>query len=117
MIKRFFINILLTSLAAIFAAYILPGVHIDGMITAIVVAIVLAILNSFVRPVLVLLTLPVTVFTLGLFLLVINIIIIKWAASLVDGFEVEGWLSALLFSLVVSIVTSIMAALAGDDKS
>lgn len=116
MIRRFFINILLTSLAALLAAYILPGVYISGMITAVVVAVVLALLNSFIRPILVLLTLPITVFTLGLFLLVINILIIKLAASIVDGFEVNSWLSALLFSFMVSIVTSILAALAGDDK-
>lgn len=108
----FIFNILGTAAAALIAAYLLPGVNIDDVSTAIVVALVLALLNTFVKPVLVLLTIPVTLVTLGLFLLVINILIIKWTASLVSGFEVESWLAALLFGLIVSVVNSVFTGLA-----
>jgi putative membrane protein len=111
---RFLTKLLFTAVAALVASYVLAGVRIDGFLTAMAVALVLALLNTFVKPILILLTLPITVFTLGIFLLVINILIIKWAASLVYGFEVEGWWSALLFSLLLSIVTYVIEAIAGD---
>jgi putative membrane protein len=79
--------------------------------TAIIVALVLALLNTFIKPILVILTIPVTIITLGLFLLVINILIIKWTDRLVGGFTVDGWLSALLFSLIVSLVTWMLSGL------
>lgn len=105
-------NILASAAAALIAAYILPGVSISDVKTALLVALVLALLNTFVKPILVVLTIPVTVVTLGLFLLVINILIIKWTASIVDGFDVDGWFAALLFSLVVSLVNSVFNGLA-----
>lgn len=108
----FIFNILATAAAALVAAYILPGVTISGVPTAIVVALVLALLNTFVKPILILLTIPVTLVTLGLFLLVINILIIKWTASLVAGFSVDSWFAALLFSLIVSGVNSIFTSMA-----
>jgi putative membrane protein len=82
-----------------------------------VVALVLALLNTFVKPVLVLLTIPVTIVTLGLFLLVINILIIKWTAGLVAGFSVNSWFSALLFSLIVSLVNFVFTSLAKRSES
>jgi putative membrane protein len=75
---------------------------------------VFALLNAIVRPILVLLTIPITVVTLGLFLLIINIIIVKITDALIDGFEVRGWLAALLFSLIVSVVSSVISAIIGD---
>lgn len=108
----FIFNILATAAAALVAAYLLPGVSISSVPTAIIVALVLALLNTFVKPILIILTIPVTLVTLGLFLLVINILIIKWTASLVSGFRVDGWLAALLFSLVVSVVNSVFNGLA-----
>ena len=113
----FIFNILVTAVAALVAAYILPGVVISGVPTAVVVALVLALLNTFVKPILVLLTIPVTIVTLGLFLLVINILIIKWTASLVTGFSVNSWLSALLFSLIVSVVNAVFTSLAKQSES
>jgi putative membrane protein len=112
-----FFNILATTAAALIAAYILPGVAIADVKTALLVALVLALLNTFVKPILIILTIPVTVVTLGLFLLVINILIIKWTDSLVPGFEVDGWLAALLFSLVVSGVNAFFSALAKRSES
>jgi putative membrane protein len=109
----FIIKILITAAAVFVASYFLDGVHIDSLQTTIIVALVLALLNTFVKPVLVFLTLPITVLTLGLFLLIINILIIKFAASLVSGFQVDSWWAALLFSLIVSVVASILDALFG----
>ncbi len=105
------IKIILTAVAALLASYLLNGVHIDNLTTALIVAVVLAILNAIVKPILVLLTLPITIVTLGLFLLVINILIIKWAADIVPGFEVNSWWSALLFSLIVSVVNAVLESL------
>lgn len=113
---KFLTKLIITTIAALVAAYLLGDVHIDGITTAFLVAIVLALLNSVLKPILVILTIPITLVTLGLFLLVINILIIKVADGLIDGFEVNGWLSALLFSLIVSVVTYILDALFGKDK-
>jgi putative membrane protein len=112
---KFFAKTIATAVAVLFAAYILRGVEIDNTVTALIVAVVLGLLNSFIKPILIILTIPITIFTLGLFLLVINIIIVKIAASMVPGFTVDGWFAALLFSLVVSFVTSIIEALIGTD--
>lgn len=101
-------RLLLTALAAYIAAKFVPGVQINGAVTAIIVAIVLALLNTFVKPLLVLLTIPITIITLGLFLLVINIIIIFIADKLVSGFSVDGWLAALIFSLVMAVIGYIL---------
>src|SRR5215208_6753619 len=97
----FLIKVLITALAVYVADYFLGGVHINNDAkTVIIVALVLALLNSFIKPILVILTIPITILTLGLFLLVINALMVKWAARLVDGFHVDGWLSAILFSLI-----------------
>jgi putative membrane protein len=111
----FIIKVLLTAVAAYAAAWLLPGVEITDIKTAVIVALVLALLNTFVKPILILLTIPVTILTLGLFLLVINILIIKLTDSLVGGFTVNGWFSAFLFSLIVSVVTWILSGLVDRD--
>ncbi len=114
---KFFIKTIATAVAVLLAAYLLSGVHIDSTVTALIVAVVLGLLNSFIKPILILLTIPITIVTLGLFLLVINIIIVKIAAGLVTGFTVDSWFSALLFSFIVSVVSSIIEGLIGtDDK-
>ena len=111
----FILKLLVTALAVFVADYFLDGVHInDDVKTVIIVAIVLALLNTFIKPILVLLTIPVTIITLGLFLLVINALMVLWADRLIGGFEVDGWWSALLFSLIVSIVSAILNGLARD---
>lgn len=113
MIVRFIGKLLVTALAAIIAAHFLPGVKVDGGFTPIVLAFVLALLNAFVKPILQILTIPITVFTLGLFLIVINIIIILLASSIVKGFHVDGWFNALLFSLLLSLVTYVIELIIG----
>lgn len=101
-------RILVTSLAAFIAAWITPGVHIDRYTTALVFALVFGLLNFFIKPVLVILTLPITIITLGLFLLVINAIIILIAAHYIHGLHVAGFWPALLFSILLSIFTSVL---------
>jgi putative membrane protein len=108
---KFLIQLIVSALAVIVTSYILPGVHVDGAFTAIIVAAVLAFMNTIVKPVLVLLTIPITLFTMGFFLLVINAIIILITAKLVPGFTVSGFWIALLFSLVLTIVTSVFNSL------
>ncbi|MGY5849022.1 phage holin family protein [Salegentibacter sp. F14] len=112
---NFILRILLTALAVVILAKFLPGVTVAGYLTAIIVAIVLAILNLLVKPILVLFTLPVTILTLGLFLLVINAIIILLADAFVGGFEVNGFFIAILFSLLLSLFQSILFSLLGKD--
>jgi putative membrane protein len=105
---NFIMRIIVTSVVAFGLSYILSGVHIDTFWTAIILSIVLAVLNAIVKPILVLLTFPITLVTLGLFLLVINAIIIKIADSLLKHFSVDSFWWALLFSLLLSIVTSLL---------
>lgn len=108
----FIIKVLVTALAVFVADYFLEGVHIsDDIKTVVIVALVLALLNTFLKPILVLLTIPITIITLGLFLLVINILIVFLADYLIGGFSVDGWLSALLFSLIVSVISYILDAI------
>jgi putative membrane protein len=94
----------------------MKGVVVDEFSTALIVAIVLGLLNFFVKPILVLFTLPVTVFTLGLFLLVINAIIILMCDHFVDGFDVNGFWTALFFSIILSLSQSLVYQLTGEGK-
>ena len=91
-------------LAIMVAAYVVPGVTLDGVWGALVVAIVLGLLNSFVKPILLVLTLPITVLTLGLFALVVNTAMVMVADYLVPGFGVAGFWPALTFGIVVGLV-------------
>ncbi|ANH59229.1 phage holin family protein [Dokdonia donghaensis] len=110
------IKILLTAVAVVVLSKFLPGVAVDGFVTAIIVAVVLALLKFIVRPILVILTLPVTIVTFGLFLFIINAIIILIADYFVGGFSVSGVWIALLFSILLSIFQSILFSLLKDDK-
>ncbi|SEE12504.1 phage holin family protein [Polaribacter dokdonensis] len=111
-----FLKILLTALAVILLSNILPGVAISGYLSAIIVAVVIALLNMFVRPLLVFFTLPATLVTFGLFLFVINAIIILLADKLVDGFSVSGFFAALFFSILLSIFRSFLFSLFKEKK-
>lgn len=102
------IRLIISTLAIVVAANVVPGVHVSGWGTAFVVAIVLGILNTFLKPILQILALPITILTLGLFYFVINVLIIYLGASLVSGFSVDGFISALLFALVTSVISSIL---------
>ena len=108
---NFIIKLLLTAVAVTVGAHFVPGVHVANFKVAVIVALVLAILNAIVKPILVILTIPITILTLGLFLLVINVIIIYMTDSLVDGFSVAGFIPALIFGFLVSIISAILESL------
>ncbi|MBC7606437.1 MAG: phage holin family protein [Burkholderiales bacterium] len=110
------LRILVTAFLVIVIAHFMPGVTVASFTTSIIVAIVLALLNLFIKPILVLLTLPVTILTLGLFLLVINALIILLCTKIVGGFAVDGILTALFFSIILSILQSVMFSLTGGNK-
>lgn len=113
---KFIIKILVNSLAIFLTAMLLPGIHVDNMVTAICVAAMLAILNAVLKPVLIFLTLPITLITFGFFLLVINAGVILLTDYLIDGFSVDGFWWAILFSIVVFILNSIMENIAKKNN-
>lgn len=108
------LRLLITSLAAFAAAKLLPGIHIDGYWSAILLAIVLGLLNIILKPLLIIFTLPITVVTFGLFLFVINALIVLIASHFIGGFHVDGFWWALFFSIVLSVFTSILTKLGGS---
>ena len=137
---KFIVQLIISTLAVLISDYFLSGVEIlpnsyfktliadfqtyginisfvnSSFFTAFIVAAVLSFLNSVVKPIMVLLTIPITFLTLGFFLLVINALLILLAAKLVDGFHVDGFWSALLFSFILSIVTSILENIKKRDE-
>ncbi|HMA78475.1 MAG TPA: phage holin family protein [Candidatus Paceibacterota bacterium] len=100
-------RLLLGTFALLLTAYLVAGISIDGLYTAIITAIILGILNAVVRPILFILTLPITIITLGLFHFVINAGLFMFAASFIDGFSVSSFWYALLGSLLVSIINTV----------
>jgi putative membrane protein len=111
------IRFLLTGLAVLLSAYLLPGVHVENYGYALLVALVLAIANVIVKPILIIFTIPLTIITLGLFLLAINAMVILTVDYFVPGFEVDGFWWALAFSLILSVFNSLLGDLAKDgDK-
>ncbi len=108
------IRLLVTAIVAYLLTWILPGVHFAGFTGAVIFAVVLSLLNLFVRPILKLLGLPLTIITLGLFTLVINAIIILIADYFIDSMEVNGFLWALIFSILLSVVTSLANSVFSD---
>lgn len=109
----FLVRTLVTTLAVLVAAYTIPGIYATDLLATVVAALVLGLLNAFVRPVLVVLTLPVTILSLGLFLLVINALLLLVTASVVKGFAVSGFGAALLGAVVISVVGSLLGTLFG----
>ncbi len=104
----FLAQLIVMTLAAILAAYILPGVRIDSISAAIITAVVIALLNTFIRPILIVITLPFTVLSMGLFLVIINALIIMLASGLVSKFHVNGFGSALLFSILLTAINYLL---------
>jgi putative membrane protein len=102
------INWLLTTLAVIIVAYLLPGVVVRSFLTALITALVLGLINAVLRPILIILTLPLTVVTLGIFIFVINALLVLLTSAIVPGFEVRSFWWALLFSLLFSLVSFIL---------
>ncbi len=111
---NFLLRLLITAAVAYGLTHLLDGVQIANFTSALIFAFVLALLNMLLKPLLVVLTIPITVFTLGLFLFVINACIILIAAHFLDGFSVDGFWWALLFSILLSIVSSAAVNLLKD---
>lgn len=109
---NFLLQWLVSGLAIIITAYLLPGVRVTGFFAALVTALILGLINAFIRPVLILLTLPLNILTLGLFTLVINALLILLAAAIVPGFSVQGFWWALLFGLVLAVISYALGTIA-----
>lgn len=107
---RIILHWFLRALAIMVTAYILPGVVLKGFFVALVVAVVLGIFNTILKPILIVLTLPITILTLGLFTLVINAGMIMLTSRFVDGFYVPSFWTALFFSLILSLVNAVLHA-------
>lgn len=97
-------NWFLSAVAIIISAYILPGVTISGLLTALILAVVLGAINITLKPLLILVTLPINIITLGLFTFVVNALLIMLAGAIVPGFSVSGFWWAMLFAITLSIV-------------
>ena len=105
---NFLLRILVTALVAFGLAKLLRGIHVNEFTTALVFALVLAVLNVLVKPILIILTLPLTIITLGLFLLVVNTLVVLLASRLVDGFRIDSFWWGLLFALLLSFVNAVL---------
>ncbi|WP_144605088.1 phage holin family protein [Algoriphagus algorifonticola] len=101
------VKILIGGISVLIAAFFLPGISIDGWITGFLLAALLILINLTVRPLMILLTLPLTIITFGLFLLVINALVILLADAIIPGFEVSGFWWALLFAILLSLINSL----------
>lgn len=108
---KFIGKILINTVAIILTAELLPGIHVDDPLRAALVALLLSVLNVTLKPILIVLTIPITIVTLGLFLLVINALMILLASNLISGFAVDGFWWALLFSIVMAIINSVLESL------
>jgi len=105
---RFLLKILVIAAVSYGLAEVLKGIHVDKFWTAIIFALVLAVLNVFAKPLLIILTLPVTILTLGLFLFIINALIVLLASRFVDGFRIDNFWWGLLFSILLSLIMSVI---------
>ncbi|RJQ34159.1 phage holin family protein [Candidatus Parcubacteria bacterium] len=108
---KILIHWLISAIAIIISAYFLKGVHVDGFMTALIIAIVLGAINGFIRPILVFLTLPITIVTLGLFLLVLNTLLIMLVAAIIPSFTLDGFWWALIFGIVLTFVNTILQSI------
>ena len=113
---KIIIHWVISAVAILISAYLLPGVIIGGFFSALVLAVILGAINAFLRPILFVLTLPITILTLGLFMFVLNALLIMLASAITPGFEVASFWSALFFSLILSIVSSILHYVTRENK-
>jgi len=102
---------LINAVALMAVTYLLPGIAVSSFVTALIAALVLGLINALIRPILVLLTLPVTILTLGLFIFVINGLLFWWVGSFIDGFHVSGFWSAMFGAIVYSIISWVLATI------
>jgi putative membrane protein len=113
---RFLLRLVLNAVAIVVAAWFVPGVHVTGLAPALIAGVLLGLVNALVRPLLLILTFPFTLLTLGLFIFVVNAICFGLTAALVPGFALDGVLAAFLGALVVTIVSWVLSALLPDKR-
>jgi len=114
---RFLARVLLNALAIGVAAWLVPGVQLSGPVPAVIAGVLLGLVNALVKPILIILTLPFTLLTLGFFLFVVNAICFGLTAALVPGFDLTGFSAAFLGALVVTLVSWVVSALIADGHS
>ncbi len=107
-VGRYLLKILVSTLAVFITSHIMSGVEIAKFTTAVIVAVLLSILNTFLKPLLIFLTIPLTLFTFGIFLLFINAFIILMASNIIEDFKVNGFGTAMIFSIILSLVTFVL---------
>ena len=114
---RFLLRLVLNAIAIVVAAWFVPGVHVTGFAPALIAGVLLGFVNALVRPLLLILTFPFTLLTLGLFIFVVNAICFGLTAALVPGFSLDGFFAAFLGALVVTIVSWVLSAVLPDKRS
>ena len=113
---RFLMRLALNGIAIVIAAWFVPGVHVTGFAPALIAGVLLGFVNAIVRPLLLILTFPFTLLTLGLFIFIVNAICFGLTAAMVPGFNLDGFLAAFLGALVVTIVSWLLSAFLPDKK-
>jgi putative membrane protein len=106
---------LVLTLAILFAAYLMKGIEVSGFFSAFFAAAMLGILNALLRPVLIILTLPINVLTLGIFTFVINALLLKMVSGIIPGFDVHGFLTAILGSIIISVISWLLNSFINDQ--
>ncbi len=114
---QFLLTWLVVAISLVITAKIVPGFNLDNFTAAAIAAIIMGLVNAIVRPILVLMTLPLTILTLGLFLLVVNAISIGLVAYLTPGFDVTGFFPAVIGSIVLSLVSGLLSKLVGTEEA
>lgn len=109
------LHFILSAAALMLWSQVLPGVQVDSFMSALLAVLILAVVNTFVRPVLLLLTLPLTVVTMGLFLIVLNVLMIWLAASITPGFTIVGFWATLLFGIVMGVTSTVIDKVLSKD--
>lgn len=110
------LSLIVSGIAVLISAYIIPGVTVEGFFVAVVAAVVLAITNAVIRPILELLALPINILTLGLFSFVISALMVMLTSAVVPGFQISGFMSALLFAIVLALVNGVLGSFAPTTK-
>lgn len=113
---KIILALVVNALALVITGYIVPGFNIDSFTTAILAAIILGVVNTFIRPILLFLTAPINLLTLGLFTFVVNALMLSLTAAIVPGIKIDGFVSSLLAAVVLSIVSTALSMLLGDAK-
>lgn len=113
---KFIINTLISAVSIIVTSYIISGIQVANFTTAVIAALVLGVINFFIRPLMILITLPVNIMTLGLFTFIINALMLGLTAAVVDGFTITGPLSAIIGSLLISVVSTVLSVVLNTKK-